>query len=224
MKHGIRFGLIIFGVAIFLPIVFHDRDNDAWVKWVYDYQTLIAGTAAVIAAAYTVLQMIKSDQLQETRHRQLLFTGLRRELMTAERLYDFFAQYFFFTEAYIGQYQTLRPKNAEEWTYPKRQAFWMAIDGAYYMGEALNDELVKASFNELPSDLLLQIGYAKARIATLRQKIPNTAPDGFDKSVMVPSGYDPEVDFLLQETREAVKRILGAIKAWQDGLRKIYED
>lgn len=224
MKHGIRFGLIIFGVAIFLPIIFHDWNHDAWARWVYDYQTLIAGTAAVIAAAYTVMQMMNSDKLQETRHRQLLFTELRRELMTAERLHDFFEQSFFFTEAYIDQYQTLRPKNADEWTYPKRQAFWMAIDGAFYMGEALNDELVKASFNELPSDLLLQIGYAKARIATLRQKIPNTALDGFDKSVMVPSGYDPEVDFLLQETREAVERILGAIKAWQNSLRKIYEE
>lgn len=53
------------------PAILGDR-NDPWWKFVYEFQTLIAGTLAVFAAYLSIAQMRFSEESQELRHRELV--------------------------------------------------------------------------------------------------------------------------------------------------------
>lgn len=223
-RHYIRLGIIVFGAAIFLPTIFGD-DADGWAKWVRDYQTLIAGTAAVIAAAVTVLQMIKSDEKQERRHRQLLFTEVRRELAAADRLYYFFAKNFMFIDIYIQQYLNTKPQNASDWNFEQRTTLYEALDAAFRLADTLDDEIVNKTAETFPANLYMEIVGAKNWLARLREKVPDVDAvyDGYDNTIMEPRGYDKEVDFLLRETQRSVRTVLKAIEDWQGNLRQLYQ-
>ncbi|MNE27038.1 hypothetical protein D3C80_1204300 [compost metagenome] len=54
-------------------------------KFIYDYQTLITGIAAVYAAGYTVRQMIKSDEKQDKRHVEGMAFAMRGEIRRMDR-------------------------------------------------------------------------------------------------------------------------------------------
>ena len=54
-------------------------------KFIYDYQTLITGIAAVFAAGYTVRQMRITDEMSEKRHRELVSLQLRADRLRVER-------------------------------------------------------------------------------------------------------------------------------------------
>ncbi|AJY46498.1 hypothetical protein [Martelella endophytica] len=59
------------GVAVFaalaVPAMFGGK-QDLWGRFIYDYQTLISGIAAVIAAVLTIRQMQRSDRAALTHH------------------------------------------------------------------------------------------------------------------------------------------------------------
>jgi len=58
-----------------------------WRDWLYDFQSLIGGILAVIAAAFTVLQMRISDDRSERRHKEILKLQLRSDGLKLERMY-----------------------------------------------------------------------------------------------------------------------------------------
>ncbi|WP_281037716.1 MULTISPECIES: hypothetical protein [unclassified Rhizobium] len=58
-----------------------------WRDWLYDFQSLIGGILAVIAAAFTVLQMRISDDRSETLHKQARKLQLRGDGLRFERMY-----------------------------------------------------------------------------------------------------------------------------------------
>ncbi|MGN7715224.1 hypothetical protein [Agrobacterium radiobacter] len=80
------------GVAIVLPVVFGlprgigGHAGDGWRNFIYDFQTLIGGGAAIIAAWYTVGQMRITDEKSELRHRELVALQLRSDRLRIERL------------------------------------------------------------------------------------------------------------------------------------------
>lgn len=59
-----------------------DTDAESWLK---HWDTLVAGILAVIAAAVTVLTMMKIDAAQQRRHDDLLKMNMRADRLKAER-------------------------------------------------------------------------------------------------------------------------------------------
>lgn len=93
--HKRRLFALIFitvGAAIILPVVFGlprgiaGQDGDGWRNFIYDFQTLIGGGAAVVAAWLTVRQMRITDERSEFRHRELVSLQLRADRLRVERL------------------------------------------------------------------------------------------------------------------------------------------
>ncbi|RRN67620.1 hypothetical protein [Agrobacterium deltaense] len=58
-----------------------------WRDWLYDFQSLIGGILAVIAAAFTVLQMRISDDRSEARHKEALKLQVRADSLRFERMF-----------------------------------------------------------------------------------------------------------------------------------------
>lgn len=95
MKHGRAF-LGAAGIAVLtgliLPILFGEpavvdgrTGGDPWRNWVYDFQTLITGLAAVGAATWTISVMERTDRKQADRHRELVELNQRSDLRRLER-------------------------------------------------------------------------------------------------------------------------------------------
>ena len=85
---------IVLALALFLPIfmteprVIDGQSGGAyWRNIIFDFQTLITGILAVIAAAYTIRSGMMFDQRQQKRHEELMAFTIRRELQTLERAF-----------------------------------------------------------------------------------------------------------------------------------------
>ncbi|MCF1446651.1 MULTISPECIES: hypothetical protein [Rhizobium/Agrobacterium group] len=70
--------------ATIIPAIFGRYPNadkkdlgDIWSNFIYNYQTLITGFAAVAGAVYTIRQMRISDEKQEERHKGLMDLQIR---------------------------------------------------------------------------------------------------------------------------------------------------
>lgn len=74
---------LLFGDA---RLVAGEGGGDSWRNFIYDFQTLIGGGAAVIAAWYTVRQMQITDEKSDTRHRELISLQLRPDRLRVERM------------------------------------------------------------------------------------------------------------------------------------------
>ncbi len=221
----VQLAFVLFFVAIFVPSIFGDTNTDGWAKWVSDFQTLIAGTAAVVAASYTVAQMKVSDALQERRHRELLRSGLRQEQAAAERIKSYLNKSFMFVEIYVHQHLNSRPNIRVEWTHPQRKAFYEAVYAAFSIEAILQNNVVKEASSILPSKLYVQMGLIQSHLNRLKGFFPDDVPDidPYDKSIMNPTGYKREVDFVLAEIARCVTDLLTAAEEWETSLRKTYE-
>lgn len=62
--------MVLFGTAIMLPVLFGNRTADGWAKWIYDFQTLITGFAAVAAAFFTISEMRRIASEQTSHHQE----------------------------------------------------------------------------------------------------------------------------------------------------------
>jgi hypothetical protein len=62
------------------------EDPEKWQRFIYNYQTLIGGVLAVVAAVITVLVMIIVDRRQASRHNELVALNLRQDKLRLERL------------------------------------------------------------------------------------------------------------------------------------------
>lgn len=78
--------------AIAFPVIFGsaaeftDRQGgDPWRNAIYDFQTLITGVLAVVAATATVLQMQVADRKSDERHRQSMELALRGDRLLLQR-------------------------------------------------------------------------------------------------------------------------------------------
>lgn len=60
-------------------------DISATERYLSDWQTLIAGFLAVVAAAWTVGEMRRNDTMQQQRHEELILLNLRADRLRAER-------------------------------------------------------------------------------------------------------------------------------------------
>lgn len=78
--------------AIAFPVIFGsateftDRQGgDPWRNAIYDFQTLITGVLAVVAAAATVVQLQVADRKSDERHRQSMELALRGDRLLLQR-------------------------------------------------------------------------------------------------------------------------------------------
>lgn len=69
--------------GIFIGVALTDATNSEF--WLYRYQTIIAGILAIIAAAWTVVEMRRSDERQQARHDDLIRLNLRAERLKVRR-------------------------------------------------------------------------------------------------------------------------------------------
>ncbi len=62
------------------------ENPDRWERFVFNYQTLIGGMLAIVAAVITVIAMMVVDQRQGARHNELIRLGVRADRIRLERL------------------------------------------------------------------------------------------------------------------------------------------
>lgn len=94
MKHAKAFGgacAVAIAAAVLVPAIFGQRPDakgggDPWRTWIYDFQTLITGVAAVTAATLTIRTMERTDYRQEKRHRELVELTLRADRLRIDRV------------------------------------------------------------------------------------------------------------------------------------------
>ncbi len=82
--------LLCFFLPIFLsePRVIKDQSGGSyWRNIIFDFQSLITGALAVLAAAYTIRFSMIFDQRQQKRHDEMMAFTMRRELQTLERAF-----------------------------------------------------------------------------------------------------------------------------------------
>lgn len=84
---------IVVCVTILPPLFFGEARSikdqaggDSWRNFIFDFQTLIGGGAAILAAWYTVRQMRITDEKSEARHRELVALQLRSDRLRVERM------------------------------------------------------------------------------------------------------------------------------------------
>ncbi|GAA2867240.1 hypothetical protein GGQ99_001318 [Aminobacter niigataensis] len=83
-ENHLWFAVLVSGaLGIILGVAWMDLDHQA--KWLYDYQTLITGIAAVGAAFITVSAMSRSEERQQQRHDELMKLNLRADRLRARR-------------------------------------------------------------------------------------------------------------------------------------------
>lgn len=100
-RMGIGFGffVLLVAVALGLPTIFgipraeDGTGGDPWRNYIYDFQTLIGGFLALIAAYITLHQMKESDALQERRHQQQISAVNRRDVLIIDRFAKAFLQW-----------------------------------------------------------------------------------------------------------------------------------
>ncbi|MGO8067959.1 hypothetical protein [Rhizobium leguminosarum] len=78
--------------ALLLPVLFGDpatvegrTGGDAWRNLIYDFQTLIAGFFAVLAAWWTVFTMNRTERADAERHAQQIDLALRGDKLKIDR-------------------------------------------------------------------------------------------------------------------------------------------
>ncbi|QIO68176.1 hypothetical protein [Rhizobium leguminosarum] len=98
-KVGWAIGVVVVA-GIIVPVLLGEprsvsgqEGGDYWRNTIYDFQTLITGLAAVLAAAFTVGKMQqtidvmeRTDRESDRRHRELTKLGLRSEKLKMERV------------------------------------------------------------------------------------------------------------------------------------------
>lgn len=92
-EHLVILFWIVVCVTILPPLFFGEARSikdqaggDSWRNFIYDFQTLIGGGAAIIAAWYTIRQMRITDEKSEARHRELVALQLRSDRLRVERM------------------------------------------------------------------------------------------------------------------------------------------
>jgi hypothetical protein len=92
-RNWIAFAAWIIGAAVLVPAVFGRQPSplmqdlgDPWRNFIFNYQTLITGLAAVGAAFMTIRAMQESDERQERRHAQIMRMSLLKETLAIKRL------------------------------------------------------------------------------------------------------------------------------------------
>ncbi|MBB3979362.1 hypothetical protein GGQ64_004602 [Rhizobium azooxidifex] len=70
---------ILAAVGIFVPTIMYPHTDGGVSGWVYDFQGLIGGGLALIAAAVTIMQMQSSDEEQAARHREQIGLQVRND-------------------------------------------------------------------------------------------------------------------------------------------------
>lgn len=76
----------IIAIAAMIFITTFGQRGDPWYDWIAQWDTLITGIFAVVAAAWTVRQMSITDRHAERRHTELVGLQLRRDHRQLEDL------------------------------------------------------------------------------------------------------------------------------------------
>lgn len=86
------FGGSVFISALLVRLFFGDArtiagqaGGDSWRDFIYDFQTLMTGIAAVVAATFTVRRMKHDDREQSRRHHETLAFAIRSETRRLDR-------------------------------------------------------------------------------------------------------------------------------------------
>ncbi|MEN5297861.1 hypothetical protein ABE530_05840 [Brucella sp. TWI559] len=203
-----------------------DRCGNPFSNWLYDFQSLIAGTFAVVAAVATIRQMAKADAFEEQRQKKAIAFALRREKSVADSFSRFTSAQSFATSASIALlFDTVGKRNNYMWTYAERQLFWVAVETCYELETTLAHEVVDRATEFMPADVYFPLNEAQSRLKELRNKIPDISStvDFYTNSDCLPSRYDHEIEFILSEIQSNSLRLNRSIVSWKDSIIAVQE-
>ncbi|MBB4274100.1 hypothetical protein [Rhizobium mongolense] len=160
----------IFGTAPDATGVFKHL-GDPWHDFVFNYQTLLTGVAAVAAAFFTIHQMTLIDQQSERRHQELLALSHRVDHLRLERaLNPQYSDLVQISQAFLAK-QLDRPifegKNADE-----RHATWLSAELLPHV-----EEIIKViGRKQFRDGAVLFGGVLSARLLVLNEAVKALQP------------------------------------------------
>lgn len=116
--------------------------------WLRDYQTLLTGVLALVAAIATIWQMRASDALQERRHLQLRYDAIKDRMLAVGNLLDFFPN------AIRSETFTLRAYGNAGNQFSSVLEWHNAILAVERLDEVFNDVRVVACHDFFPNAIL----------------------------------------------------------------------
>ncbi len=135
--------VVVIGFVCFVlvPILAEQPDKN-WVHYIHEFQTLIAGVFAVLAAYITVKTMMAIDKKQAARHDQILAFEMQRDALAVTNFMDFFASDLRRVNASLEAYTALLPDDALEpiWKPDAQKAAREMAYAVWRIGQALDDE------------------------------------------------------------------------------------
>jgi hypothetical protein len=148
---------IIAAVAIIVASI-GDEESTSPETWVYRYQTLIGGLAAIFAAYVTIAQMRHSDERQEARHRELVALGNRRDTLAVARFKASVLPMIDRGRTRIREFVGLFAEGEEpSWTDATYQAFQRALFAVLIIRKVLSKDTVGDCWHLMPGEITAEI-------------------------------------------------------------------
>ncbi|TAV99979.1 hypothetical protein ELI24_17110 [Rhizobium ruizarguesonis] len=191
---------IMVAATIVVPVVFGEPSHvegvtggDSWRNLIYDFQTLIAGIAAVLAAAFTIRTMEKTDRESERRHRQLMELTLRADRLKVSRSVKPFLPAIIQAIADVSNF--IHPTGIDEIKGVGSQMVYASGVENYTTGlsQILNNPQLNEAYQLFEGKLAIDLEQARQQVAALQ-----SAGRSLFKEIKTKStAGDPEVEIFV---------------------------
>ncbi|WPJ67939.1 hypothetical protein AUSSIE_16 [Sinorhizobium phage Aussie] len=209
-------GLIVLPVLFGDPPKFTDRTGgDALRNLIYDFQTLITGVLAIIAASWTVMQMRETDRLQEIRHRQQLALSERRDRLAAERFTAFVPDLLDYYSMRIKRFLDRVPADQTEviWSKDSVRRYLGACKAVRWTAELAEDERLRECKHLFTAEVHTALQNCVEWAKGLYDALPQDS-NLLDWVEGEPDGYHPIMNLHLEDLHEVQRVAVNAIRAW----------
>ncbi|MGN6144744.1 MAG: hypothetical protein ACTHOP_14260 [Mesorhizobium sp.] len=121
---------VLVSIGIFVGLMIADASDAE--HYIGEWQTLITGILAVVAASWTLAQMRASDRAQDERHRDLMRLSVRPDLLRIQRAAVPYAGYL--RQFYADGFRLVQPgpDHLPTVAQQQRDAFLSAVNAAVY--------------------------------------------------------------------------------------------
>ncbi len=210
-------GVATAGAVLIVPALFGGKE-DPWGKFVYDYQTLITGILALLAAQWTIRAMRAIDQRQATDQRRQTYLANRTAIRAVER----------FCNAVRGELKMLDILICDYFTFARdvmSSQTWTNNQKTVFLQSLRHVREVKARLEKVPPEArsLLNVRLEAAielfvfSADLILTGIPEDASffDPYDKSDHAPPYYTPDLGSLLAQHVGPTRSLKLALAEWE---------
>lgn len=218
-------GSVLTFACLLLPAIFGGR-ADVWGKFIYDYQSLIAGMLAVFAAAIAVSQSARAEASQERRHRQQIYLSQRRDLFAISRLTNDLTLRLSYVAERSREFARFElPNSVDGWSRDARTTYLSLLRSASRLFDRLEaiGDLERGLFD---AELEVSFVLYRRQLEELLRNFPNRAndfPEQYPNSNHAPETYDQGIRAQCLGLEPDTRDFSRQLQRWRDMIEAIYQ-